>query len=48
MKEEVIVKTCDICKQAVEMFCYENPYDEHLEDESFNIKKKGEIPPCLS
>ena len=31
MKEEITVKTCDICEQKVEMFCNEQGYDEYLD-----------------
>jgi hypothetical protein len=35
MKEEVTIKTCDICKQQVKMFCDEQPYNGYL-----NIARK--------
>ena len=38
MKEETIIKTCDICKQKVELFCDEQPYDEYL---NITIKRSG-------
>jgi hypothetical protein len=38
MKEEVVVKTCDICKQKVEMFCDEQGYDAYV---NISIQKTG-------